>query len=74
MYYWTRLCQEGTQQAISEGIELMLRTTVTLLGKQAKRPRLILQDSQMQVTNLMRITKLMVLEECKMAIESEVAV
>jgi hypothetical protein len=57
-----------------EGIELMLRVVVKLLGKQAKIPRAMLQDSRDEVANLMRITKLMVLEECKMAVESEVAV
>jgi hypothetical protein len=74
MHYWTGLYQEEAQQAMREGIELMLRAAVKLLGKLAKIPRAMLQDSRDEVANLMRITKLMVLEECKMAVESEVAV
>jgi hypothetical protein len=46
MHYWTGLYQEDTQQAISEGIELMLRAAVKLLGRQTKRLRLMLQSSQ----------------------------
>jgi hypothetical protein len=46
LHYWTGLYQEGAQQAISERIELTLRAAVKLLGRQAKRPRLMLQDSQ----------------------------
>jgi hypothetical protein len=42
MHYWIGLYQEEAQQAISKGIELMLIVAVKLLGKQAKRPRLML--------------------------------
>jgi hypothetical protein len=37
MHYWTGLYPEGMQQTISEGIDLMLRTAVKMLGKQVKR-------------------------------------
>jgi hypothetical protein len=46
MCYWIGLYLEGSQQAISEGIDLMLRTALKLLGKQGKRQKLMLMNGQ----------------------------
>jgi hypothetical protein len=44
MCYWTCLYPEATQQAINEGVDLMIHTVIKLLGKQNKRRCLMLSD------------------------------
>jgi hypothetical protein len=43
---WACLYPENTQQAINEGVDLMIRTTIKLLGKQNKERRLLLTDGR----------------------------
>jgi hypothetical protein len=43
---WACLYPENTQQAINEGVDLMIRTTIKLLGKQNKERRLVLTDGR----------------------------
>jgi hypothetical protein len=45
MRYWTGLYPGSTQQAINEGVDLMIRMAIRLLGKQKKR-RLMLTDGR----------------------------
>jgi hypothetical protein len=40
---------ENTQQVINEGVDLMLRTTIKLLGKQNKKPRLKLTNGRTSI-------------------------
>jgi hypothetical protein len=47
MRYWAGLYPEHSQQVISEGVELMIRTTIKLLGKQSKKPRLLLTGERL---------------------------
>jgi hypothetical protein len=49
MRYWTGLYTENTQQVINEGVDLMLRTTIKLLGKQNKKPRLKLTNGRTSI-------------------------
>jgi hypothetical protein len=48
MRYWSGLYQEGTQKAISDGVDLMLRTVIKLLGKQGegKKTQLMIDASE----------------------------
>jgi hypothetical protein len=44
MRYWAGLYSDSNQQAINEGVDLMIRTAIQLLGNHNKKRRLMISD------------------------------